>query len=258
MKALIIEDEKAAVRNLVVLLKEIRPELEVIAILDSIAATIEWFGLNPMPDLIFMDIHLADGSAFGIFDHVDIMCPIVFTTAYDEYALRAFKVNSVDYLLKPIAKTDIEKAFQKLRRMCAFDSVPFQNEDVLRLVRSLKKQESYKTHFLIPVKGDKLMPISVDMIMLFYIKDCRVKAVLADRSEYVFPQTLDEISDCVNPSLFFRINRQYLISRESVKDIDLWFNNRLSVNLRFGSDDEKVLVSKARVQEFKIWFSSSL
>ena len=262
MKTVIIEDEKAAVRNLTSLLNEVKPEAEIIAILDSINSTIEWFGIHPMPELVFMDIHLADGSAFEIFDHISITCPIIFTTAYDEYALRAFKVNSIDYLLKPIGKEDIEHAFEKLDNLQ--DAIPEngskrenKEEELLHLIHSLKKQENYKTHFLIPMKGDKLLPVSIDMIQLFYIKDCQVKAVLTDGMEYNFSLTLDELVDCLNPSLFFRVNRQFLISREAIKDIDLWFNNRLSINLRCKVSDEKVLVSKARVQEFKDWFSKT-
>lgn len=258
MKVIIIEDENAAVRNLKALLAEARPEAEIETVLDSIAAVLDWFSLHAMPDLIFMDIHLADGSAFEIFEHVDITCPIIFTTAYDEYALRAFKVNSVDYLLKPIGKGDVEQALQKLEHLHLQGKAPSSDDSLLQLIHSLKKQESYKTHSLIPVKGDKLLPVSVDMILLFYIQDCKVKVVLVDGNEYVFPQTLDEVSECINPSLFFRVNRQFLISREAVKDIDLWFNNRLAINLRCKVTDEKVLVSKARVQEFKDWFSSTL
>ncbi len=213
-----------------------------------------------MPELVFMDIHLADGSAFEIFNHVSITCPIIFTTAYDEYALRAFKVNSIDYLLKPIGKEDIEHAFNKLEGLQdVIDKhhppLPQQENELLKLIHSLKKQENYKSHFLIPTKGDKLLPVSVDMIQLFYIKDCQVKVVLTDGTEYCFSQTLDELTDCLNPSLFFRANRQYLISREAIKDIDLWFNSRLSINLRYSGIKEKILVSKARVAEFKEWFS---
>lgn len=187
--------------------------------------------------------------------------PIIFTTAYDEYALRAFKVNSIDYLLKPIGKEDIEHAFEKLDNLQ--DTIPEngsrrenKEEELLHLIHSLKKQENYKTHFLIPIKGDKLLPVSIDMIQLFYIKDCQVKAVLTDGVEYNFSLTLDELVDCLNPSLFFRVNRQFLISREAIKDLDLWFNSRLSINLHHSRMTEKVLVSKARVAEFKEWFSS--
>lgn len=258
MKAIIIEDEKAAVRNLTSLLHETYPETEIVTVIDSIADTIEWFSANAAPDLVFMDIHLADGSAFEIFEHIHITCPIIFTTAYDEYALHAFKVNSIDYLLKPIGKEDMERAFTKLSHLRGEGSEAlqpgFHADNLLSLMRSLRKQESYKTHFLIPAKGDKLLPISVEMIRLFYIKDCQVKAVLMDGTEHAFPQTLDELAECLDPALFFRANRQFLLSREAIKDIDLWFNSRLSINLHHPVMKEKILVSKARVAEFKEWF----
>lgn len=259
MRTVIIEDEKAAVRNLTSLLEEVKPETDIVTTLDSIEATIEWFGNHSMPELVFMDIHLADGSAFEIFEHVSITCPIIFTTAYDEYALRAFKVNSIDYLLKPIGKGDVKRAFEKLGNLhqatTDTESQQSQEEELLQFIHSLKKQENYKTHFLIPLKGDKLLPVSVEMIQLFYIKDCQVKAVLTDGTEHYFPQTLDELTDGLNPTLFFRVNRQYLISREAIRDIDLWFNSRLSINLQYSGIKEKILVSKARVAEFKEWFS---
>ena len=128
--------------------------------------------------------------------------------------------------------------------------------DYSSLINVLKRQESYKTHFLVPVKGDKLLPLSVDMILFFYIHEGNVKAVVTDGKEYTFTQTLDELSDCLNPNLFFRVNRQYLISRKAVLDIDLWFNGRLSVNLKVPVA-EKILVSKVRVSEFKEWFTGS-
>ena len=254
MKALLIEDEKAAVRNLQALLLEVAPDVEILAVLDSIIETIDWFGTHAMPDLVFLDIHLADGSAFEIFSHVEIACPIIFTTAYDEYALRAFKVNSIDYLLKPIDGHDIRKALDKMDCLHGESSSPGNEPDYSSLIRALKKEESYKTHFLVPAKGDKLIPVSADMILFFHIDDGVVKAVLADGKECLFPQTLDELADSLNPALFFRVNRQYLISRKAVLDIDLWFNGRLSVNLKVPVT-EKILVSKAKVGEFKEWFT---
>ena len=254
MKALLIEDEKAAVRNLQALLLEVAPDVEILAVLDSIIETIDWFGTHAMPDLVFLDIHLADGSAFEIFSHVEIACPIIFTTAYDEYALRAFKVNSIDYLLKPIDGHDIRKALDKMDCLHGESSSPGNEPDYSSLIRALKKEESYKTHFLVPAKGDKLIPVSADMILFFHIDDGVVKAVLADGKECLFPQTLDDLADSLNPALFFRVNRQYLISRKAVLDIDLWFNGRLSVNLKVPVT-EKILVSKAKVGEFKEWFT---
>ena len=145
MKIVIIEDEKAAVRNLTSLLNEIKPNREIVTILDSISSTIEWFSSYPMSELVFMDIHLADGSAFEIFNHINITCPIIFTTAYDEYALRAFKVNSIDYLLKPIGKEDIEHAFDKLQGLQdAADKhqfpFPQQENELLKLIHSKSRK----------------------------------------------------------------------------------------------------------------------
>lgn len=251
MKTIIIEDEKAAVRNLTVLLSEVAPEIEIMATLDSISETIEWFKTHPLPALLFMDIHLADGSAFEIFQHVNITCPVIFTTAYDEYALKAFKVNSIDYLLKPISQEDIRKALHKLEVLCPkSDTIP-SNSNFQGLLQALKQQESYKTHFLIPQKGDKLFPLSVDTILYFYISDSTVKAV-TEPKEYSIPLTLDELTDVLNPSRFFRVNRQFLIARHAVKDIDLWFGSRIAVNLTV-STPEKILVSKVRVSDFKEW-----
>ena len=254
MKAIIIEDEKAAVRNLMALLQETAPDVEVIEVIDSISDTIDWFETHPMPGLVFMDIHLADGSAFEIFDHISITCPIIFTTAYDEYALKAFKVNSIDYLLKPIGEGDMKKALDKLHHFRQGSSDG--DRDVREFIRSMRKEESYKTHFLVPVKGDKLLPLPVDMVAYFYINEGEVKAMLSNGKEYVLPQTMDELTECLDPSLFFRVNRQYLISREAVKDIDVWFNNRLSINLRIAAS-EKILVSRAKVAEFKEWFAGN-
>ncbi len=252
MKAIIIEDEKAAVRNLKALLADEAPKMEFLAVLDSITETIEWFRTNPMPDLVFMDIHLADGSAFEIFEHIKITCPIIFTTAYDEYALKAFKVNSIDYLLKPISSHDIHIALSKLKLLREHNTD--KENDYTHLLKALKKEENYKTHFLIPVKGDKLFPLPVDMILLFYIKEGVVRAVTEGDKEYIFTQTLDEINESLNPAHFFRVNRQYVISRKSVIDIDLWFNGRLSINIKIPTE-EKIVVSKARVSEFKEWFT---
>ena len=254
MRVLIVEDETAAYENLVDILKEVAPDIRIAGNTESVTQTIHWLQTNPAPELIFMDIHLSDGSAFNIFDKVELETPIVFTTAYDRYAIEAFKVNSIDYLLKPIGQSDIRKAIGKLRQLKA--ESPVKEPDYSSLISVLKRQESYKTHFLVPVKGDKLLPLSVDMILFFYIHEGNVKAVVTDGKEYTFTQTLDELSDCLNPNLFFRVNRQYLISRKAVLDIDLWFNGRLSVNLKVPAA-EKILVSKVRVSEFKEWFTGS-
>ncbi|CCZ09118.1 LytR/AlgR family response regulator transcription factor [Culturomica massiliensis] len=253
MKAVIVEDERAAVRNLTALLTDVTPEMEVIAVLDSISESVEWFKEHKSPDLVFMDIHLADGSAFEIFRHIEIACPVIFTTAYDEYALKAFKVNSVDYLLKPIGAEDVRNALKKLELFRSATGEPESGEDIQGLIRMLRRQESYKTHFLVPQKGDKLLPLSVESVYYFYINEGIVKAVTMEGKEYPVSHTLDEIADSLNPMRFFRVNRQYLIARKAIKDIDLWFNGRLSVNL-IVPVPEKILISRVRVAEFKEWF----
>lgn len=253
MKTLIIEDEKAALRNLKAAMQEVNSiTFEIVGETDSVTGTLEWFASHPMPELVFMDIHLADGAAFGIFDHIDITCPIIFTTAYDEYALQAFRVNSIAYLLKPISHADLQKAIDKLRNFGAISG----NEptaDLKAVMRMLKREEGYKTHFLVPVKGDKFIPVSVENIMYFYIDDGAVKAVTRSAETFTFQQSLDELAELLNPHLFFRANRQYIISRKSVASVSLWFSGRLALSLTPPAP-EKVIISKARVPVFKEWF----
>lgn len=249
MKALIIEDEKAAARNLKAVLAEMPEGPEIAGETDSVTDTVNWLQTHPMPDVVFMDIHLADGSAFEIFDHTEITCPIIFTTAYDEYALRAFKVNSIAYLLKPISCSDMREALDKLANLSNRQS----GNDFARLMRELKKGESYKTHFLVPDRGDRLIPLSVENILCFYIEDGTVKAVDDRKRIYTFPQSLDEMTEQLDPRRFFRANRQFLIAKDAIEDVHLWFNGRLSVNLKVPVP-ERIVISKAKVPEFKEWF----
>ncbi len=252
MNALIIEDEVLAAKHLRHVIDEVGG-INVIGQADSISEAVNWFGSNPLPDIVFMDIHLADGSAFEIFRHVEIKCPIVFTTAYDEYALKAFKVNSVDYLLKPVDAEAVSGALKKLKGLSKTDS---SNNELKSLIDSFRKSTAYKTNFLIPVKGDKLIPFRADEIAFIYIEASLVKARTIDEKSFRFDYTLDELEGMLNPDDFFRANRQYIIARKAIKDIDLWFNSRLSVNLIVGTP-EKIIISKARIPEFKNWFGGS-
>lgn len=249
MKTLIIEDEILAAKHLQYVLDEVGG-INVVTVLESISETIEWFKINPQPELLFMDIHLADGSAFEIFRHVNITCPIIFTTAYDEYALKAFKVNSIDYLLKPIDADAVKNALKKLKGLSTPNSM---QSDIQNLIDTFRKTSTYKTHFLIPLKGDKLFPIQTSEIACFYIDASLVKARTFEDKTYTFEYTLDELTNMLNPVDFFRANRQFIIARNAIKDIDFWFNSRLSVNMKI-SISEKILISKARVPEFKSWF----
>jgi DNA-binding LytR/AlgR family response regulator len=250
MKALVIEDESLAARHLLRVLHD-TGDIQVITVLDSISAVEEWFKVNEQPELIFMDIHLADGSAFVIFDHVTISCPVIFTTAYDEYAIKAFKVNSIDYLLKPITREAVEKALDKLKNLSGINLA--QNE-LLQFLSKHKKEKSYKTHFLIPVKGSKLVPLLTKDIACISIEDGLVKAKTYDGKGFILEYTLDEMGSMLNPADFYRANRQYIISKNAVREISFWFNSRLSVDLKIPVSG-KILISKLRAAEFREWYA---
>lgn len=252
MRTLIIEDEKAALRNLKAAMQEVDTDFDIVGETDSVTDTQEWFASHSMPELVFMDIHLADGSAFGIFEQVDITCPIIFTTAYDEYALQAFRVNSIAYLLKPISSADLQMAIDKLKLLGSAKAEGTRT-DFQAVMHALKREEGYKTHFLVPVKGDRFVPVSVDQISYFYISDGVVKAVLQSSETFIFQQTLDELAELLNPRQFFRANRQYIIAHKAVVGVSLWFGGRMVLQLT-PPTDEKVIISKARVPAFRVWF----
>ena len=251
MKALIIEDEVLAAQSLQKLITEVAPDTEVIATLQSIEESVAWFDENPMPDLVFMDIHLADGSSFAIFEQVQITCPIIFTTAYDEYALKAFEVSSIDYLLKPINRNDLTRAMNKFNAFVGEKSN--NNEAIDALMRQIGMKKNYKSCFLVPER-DKLIPIATANIAYFYIDTKTVKAITLDEHTYYMSQTLDDIMLQLNPDDFFRANRQFIVSRKAVKDLTIWFGNKLSLNLSV-KIPEQIIISKAKVSEFKNWFS---
>ena len=250
MKALIIEDELMAAKTLKKLLGEVSPDTEIVGVLESIEDSVDWISQHPMPDLIFMDIHLADGSSFTIFDRVTVTCPVVFTTAYDEYALKAFEVNSIDYLLKPISKEALERAVAKYHSL----GRGLQQEQLEAVLKHLGAKPKFKSCFLLPER-DKLVPLPTNDIAYAYIDTKTVKLVTFDDKTFFMNQTLDDILAQLDPHEFFRANRQFLISRNAVKDVSVWFGNKLAINLTVETP-EKVIVSKARVAEFKAWFVS--
>ena len=251
MKALIIEDEVLAAQSLQKLVTEVAPETEIIGVLQSIEESVAWFNENPMPDLVFMDIHLADGSSFAIFERTQITCPIIFTTAYDEYALKAFEVSSIDYLLKPINRNDLTRAMNKFNALVGEKAN--NNNAIETLLQQIGMKKNYKSCFLVP-QHDKLIPLATSNIAYIYIEDKSVKTIALDEHVYYMSQTLDEIMNQLNPDDFFRANRQFIVSRKAIKDITVWFGNKLSLNLSV-KVPEKIIISKAKVAEFKNWFS---
>ena len=254
MKAVIVEDEFVAAQTLQRLIAEVDSDIQVIAILQSVEESIEWFSLNPSPDLVFLDIHLADGSSFSIFEKVNINCPIIFTTAYDEYSLKAFELNSIDYLLKPINKKGLEKAISKLKGLAFKNNNTDMISNILAVLNQTKA--AYKSHFLIPHK-DKLVPLAIDKIAFIYSELKMARIVTFDQQNYTIDISLDELSKQLNPSLFFRVNRQYILSHHAIQDISIWFGSKLSVNLIIPVPD-KVIVSRARVPEFKDWYTRDM
>jgi len=253
MKALIIEDETVAAQALQSLISEIDSEIEVLGVLQTIDESVEWFKTAPAPDIVFMDIHLADGSAFAIFDKVEIPCPVIFTTAYDEYALKAFEVNSIDYILKPLERKALARAIRKYRNFT------FKHNDNNKLITNLLNNikidsSAYRTNFLFAT-GDKLVPVSADDIAAIYIENADLKAITLLGQTFYLDRNLDEWYHDLSPSQFFRVNRQYVVSRRAIKDVSIWFAGKLSVNLVV-STPERIVVSKARASEFKTWLSS--
>lgn len=247
MRVVIIEDETAAARNLQAIIRKTISDAEIVQVIESVADTVEWFGRNEPPDLLFMDIHLADGEAFRIFDSVDIDCPIIFTTAYDEYAIKAFKVNSIDYLLKPIKEDELRQAIDKLRRLSQSD-LARRRESIAGVAGSRDGERL----FLIPVR-DRIVPLKVEDVAFFYTADEKVKAYDFAGNTYPMDRSLDKLMKTLSGQTFFRANRQFIVAREAIGDITVWFGSRLSLNLKIKTP-ERIVVSKDRVPEFKRWF----
>ncbi|MDR2040126.1 MAG: LytTR family DNA-binding domain-containing protein [Bacteroidales bacterium] len=252
MKAVIVEDEIIAAQNLQRLIQQVDNSIEIVAVLKSVEECIEWFTFQPMPDLVFMDIHLSDGSSFSIFSKTSIGCPIIFTTAYDQYALNAFEVNSIDYLLKPINKKDLERAITKYRNLST--SKNLDSEMLAELADMIKNKKSgYKSRFLIPYK-DKFLTLDISEIAYIYSENKTARMVSMNDKAYQMNSSLDEVFKQLDPLLFFRANRQFIISRNVVKDIFSWFDGKLYITLSVPTP-EKIIISRARVQDFKAWYT---
>ena len=251
MRVLIIEDETAASENLIAMLQEIDSEIEVLQVLESVQQTVRWLSSHPAPDLIFMDIHLSDGSAFTLFQEMEVTAPIVFTTAYDQYALDAFTVNSVDYLLKPIKTSELTRALDKFKRWTQSDVM-----DYLQRMMKMRPAGSgnYTTSLLVPVK-DKLVPVSMDDVACIYSTDRKTQIYLKSGQMMLYSRSLDSIAGGLDPSKFFRANKQYIVARDCVKEIVVWFDSRLLVSMPIELP-EPLFVSKNKAAEFKNWMTS--
>jgi two-component system, LytTR family, response regulator len=252
MHVLIIEDEPAAVNRIKSLLKKVGIEAKVQAELDTVKNAVQWLKTHPAPELVFMDIQLADGLSFEIFEHVEVKAPIIFTTAYNEYALRAFAVNSIDYLLKPLEEEAMRRALQKLEQLRGTHASILQPEQVSQVLKLLS--EPFKNRFLVHY-GEHIRSIPVADILYFCSREKVTYAVLREGKKYVLDYTMDKVESQTDPRHFFRLNRQYLARPEAIQDIITYSNSRLRVVLLHG-DDPDILISREKVSDFKGWLDS--
>lgn len=246
MRVVIIEDETAAAQNLTAILRKVCPDVEIVEALDTVVDSVEFFRSKPELDLVFMDIHLADGSSFRIFDSVEISVPIIFTTAYDQYAIEAFKVNSIDYLLKPINEEGVKRAINKWQRLTSVERNEY-SERVNEVAQNRPVEQTFLVHF-----RDKIIPLKSEDVAFFHTFEERVTAYCHNGDKYQIDLTLEALQSKLPSEDFFRANRQFIISRKSVKDISVWFGSRLSANLTLETP-ERIVVPKARVHDFKEW-----
>ncbi|MCU0353252.1 MAG: LytTR family DNA-binding domain-containing protein [Cytophagales bacterium] len=252
MKTLIIEDEPLAQQELKRLLHRCQPQAEVLDCLDSVEDSVAWLQANAKPDLIFMDIRLSDGSSFEIFDQVTVAAPVIFTTAYNEYALQAFKANGIEYLLKPVEEKALRSALQKLESLKSHFLPETPTLDVAQIRQLLQAgQPNYKNRFAITL-GDKIRHVSTAQIAYFFAEDNTVFLITADRRKYVINYTLDELETLLDPQDFYRVSRKYMAHIQSIVEVNRYFNSRLKVTLA-PCDDNEILVSRARVPGFLVW-----
>lgn len=253
MNIAIIEDEKPAAAMLEMLIKQIEPSTQVLATLPSVAKSIDWLRANENNvDVLFMDIQLTDGLCFEIFKEIQVSKPIIFTTAYDEYAIEAFKVNSIDYLLKPIKIDDLTRSINKFKNLKGVQQpVDVQTyQDLINLLT--QKQQSYPSRLMIKI-GEHIKSIKVDDIAFFFAEGRTAFVVTNEKKKYIVDHTLEELTTMLDPKLFFRCNRTYIININTIIDVVVYSSTRLKVRLPKEFEDE-IIISRERVSQFKAWF----
>ncbi len=248
IRTLIIEDEQSAATRLEKLLTKADPEISVSAILDSVESSVKWLNENPPPDLLILDIQLGDGLSFDIFRQVNIECFVIFTTAYDEYAIKAFELNSVDYLLKPIDESKLRNSIAKFRKMSSFSQYTEWTR-IISLIEGQKK--NYKKRFVVII-GDKIKVIDVKEIAFFYTLDGNNFLCTSDNRHYPLDFSLDHLEDILDPEPFFRINRQYIVHFSAIERILTLSKSRIKIITR-PETSEPLLVSTGRTPEFRKW-----
>lgn len=246
MNVLIVEDEKGAYNNLSNILRNINMNINIVGATESITQTVKWLTSHDLPDLIFMDIQLSDGTSFHIFNAISVETPIVFTTAYDEYAIEAFRVNSIDYLLKPIDEAAVKRALDKYNRLTGNERRNYASR-----MDSLVFSGKYQSKLLVPFK-DRLKVIKIAETACFYSTAGTTTVMLNDGNVYPYGKTLDALTAMLSPRTFYRANRQFLVSREAISDIMPWHDGRINVELKIHTP-ERIFISKNRASDFKEW-----
>jgi len=255
LRVVIIEDEPVTARSLRAMLQDIEPEYEVPAILGGVAESVEWLQRNMHAcDLLFMDIRLSDGLSFDIFTQIDLSLPVIFITAYDDYALQAFKANGIDYILKPFDVDDLRAAITKFKRLRQPLNSTNGYETLLKMAAGMKEYPaSYKQSFLVHLR-DKLIPLPAVQISWFYTANELVYAGTMDNRQFVIEFTLEQLQQQLDPASFFRANRQFIVQRPAIQEVEFYFNGRLLLKVNPPAK-EQILISKARVPEFKEWMN---
>lgn len=253
MNVIIVEDEALAAERLEIMLAQYDKNIQVLDKLESVKETIDWFSENDKPDLAFFDIQLGDGSSFEIFEQINVPCPIIFTTAYDAYALKAFQVNSIDYLLKPIDIDDLKGAFKRYEELKAnFQKEESENdslEQIRRAMQMIKKE--YKQRFIIK-SGSHLSTVQIQDVLFFYSEHKTVWLKHKNGKRHAIDYTLEQLEGLLNPNLFFRLNRKYFASINSIEGAVSYSNSRLKVKL-LQHDDDDIVISRERTSSFKNW-----
>jgi two-component system, LytTR family, response regulator LytT len=248
IRTLIIEDEAPAALRLDKLLRKIGPEIEVIEIIDTVESAVNWFGSNPQPDLIMLDIQLGDGLSFDIFRKTKVESYVIFTTAYDEYAIKAFELNSIDYLLKPVDENRLSQSLSKFRKL----RKDHQTANIEKLLETIESRNSkFKKRFVVSI-ANKLKVVDTGDVAFFYSKEKNTFLCTADKHHYPLEFSLDHIEEMLNPEIFFRVNRQYIVQFRSISKIDILSKSRIRIETSPPANDE-VLVSSARTAEFRVW-----
>ncbi len=250
MKAVIVEDEDIASRRLRQLIEELAPECEILERISSVESGHKWFQNNPLPDLIFLDIQLNDGYGFDIIDKLEDHPPIIFTTAYNEYAIRGFKYNGLDYLLKPIDKNELKKSLDKYTK-----TVDNQKSNIpdIKVMRHLFQKE-YKRRFIVKI-GNQFSSFNVEDIAYFMAEDGVIFLYSNSGQKCPIEYTIDQLEEILDPINFFRINRKYMVSVNAVKEIHSYFNSRLLIKVK-PAQNERLIVSRERTSNFKKWLDA--